>query len=215
MARLYAFDLSPFIQNNGWERLLPYLSPRRRDRALSINSGADAARCAAVGFALSRALDDEGIPTEHRIFSENEYGKPYFTGAQNVCFSLSHSGNWAVCAVGASPLGVDIELPRCTMTIAKRFFHPGEFEYVSSQSPERQPDILARLWTLKEAYSKALGTGFHTDPRSFCIELFDGKSKISGVSDCNLYEFRLGEYYLALCSQETECELQQIYFEQA
>ena len=56
-----------------------------------------------------------------------EGGKPYLVSEPGVHFSLSHSGDWAVCAIGDHPLGVDIE--KCEPgrpDIASRFFHRDE-----------------------------------------------------------------------------------------
>ena len=70
-------------------------------------------------------------------------------------FNISHSGKYAVCAVSDVPVGIDIE----EMTDFKRrerymLFSKEESDYVNeAESTER----FYTLWTMKEAYIKAVG----------------------------------------------------------
>lgn len=83
-----------------------------------------------------------------------EHGKPYLAD-HRAAFNLSHSGDWAVCAVGACAVGIDLErlrdFPRYRR-VAKRYFSPSEKE---------PPDLATffRLWVEKEAYMKLCGRG--------------------------------------------------------
>ena len=49
-----------------------------------------------------------GISPDKINFTLNEHGKPYAAGL-DVHFSISHSGNYAVCAVSDKEIGVDVE----------------------------------------------------------------------------------------------------------
>jgi 4'-phosphopantetheinyl transferase len=63
--------------------------------------------------------------------------------------------------IGSARVGVDIEaLPTraAAAEVAERL-HPEERLEVLSAAPARQAEIFARVWTRKEAYLKALGTG--------------------------------------------------------
>lgn len=82
----------------------------------------------------------------------SENGKPEL----DFCFfNISHSGKYAVCAVSDRPVGIDIE----EMSDFKRrerymLFSKEESDYVNAvQTPER----FYTLWTMKEAYIKAIG----------------------------------------------------------
>jgi 4'-phosphopantetheinyl transferase len=102
------------------------------------------------------------IAPENLLFEYTPKGKPFLTQG-NISFSLSHSGHWAVLAVGQQDwLGVDIEVSRSTRDlpgIAQGFFHPDEFKQLTLMPVVEQADYFYRLWTLKEAFFKALGTG--------------------------------------------------------
>jgi 4'-phosphopantetheinyl transferase len=73
-----------------------------------------------------------------------------------------------VCAFGLSVVGVDIELVRpIDIRLVKRVCTANEYEYVLGSHMQEfgmitDVDVLRRffeIWTLKEAYFKALGTG--------------------------------------------------------
>ncbi|MBW1603876.1 4'-phosphopantetheinyl transferase superfamily protein [Streptomyces sp. JJ66] len=77
-------------------------------------------------------------------------------------FSLSHSGDLALLAFGAAPVGVDVEAvpePAVVAELAGRL-HPRE---TAGPEAERAASF-ARLWVRKEAYLKGLGVGLARDP---------------------------------------------------
>jgi 4'-phosphopantetheinyl transferase len=42
-------------------------------------------------------------------FTLDRFGKPYLEGQSGMHFNLSHAGDWIVCAVDSSPIGIDVE----------------------------------------------------------------------------------------------------------
>ena len=209
MAHLYLLNLTPYFAG-GWRALLEEMSPQRRQQALSCRQEADRVRSAGAGWLLCHALEREGIAREEQKFSENPWGKPELLSADAVHFSLSHSGPWAVCAVGSSPLGVDIESPRCTLPMAQRFFHPREAAFAAALPPQRQAQALCRLWTAKEACCKAAGQGFSLPMSSFCVELTPAGARLAGFLPdqprWNLHEYDLAPYRMCLCTTEARPE---------
>lgn len=95
-------------------------------------------------------------------FARTEQGKPFIPNSK-IHFSLSHSGHWALLAVANTPLlGVDIEANRRVRditSIAERYYHPQEYTQLCTLAADLQSDYFYRLWTLKEAFLKAMGTG--------------------------------------------------------
>ncbi|MDO3387817.1 4'-phosphopantetheinyl transferase superfamily protein [Gilvimarinus sp. SDUM040013] len=90
-------------------------------------------------------------------------GKPFLPHQTNQHFNLSHSGDWlAIILSQAGPVGIDIESPRKSrdlMAIARHYFHPREIEHMATLNGAEQHKEFYRLWTLKEAFFKARGTG--------------------------------------------------------
>ena len=58
-------------------------------------------------------------------------------------------------------LGVDIEAldKRVSLPVARRYFSAREVSALDALAPEARPRRFLRLWTLKEAYLKAVGEG--------------------------------------------------------
>lgn len=81
-------------------------------------------------------------------------------------FSLSHSGDYCVVAVGSSALGVDIErirdVPQMS-EIAGRHFTPDEFRQIAASSGIKRQEAFFASWTRREAVAKALGCGLGGD----------------------------------------------------
>jgi len=76
-------------------------------------------------------------------------GKPYLDGVP-FCFNLSHSGDYVVCALSDTAVGVDIEkIVPISLKVMRRFLSPNAF------SPVEQ----MRLWTRYESYGKMVGIG--------------------------------------------------------
>jgi 4'-phosphopantetheinyl transferase len=106
-----------------------------------------------------------GSRAEAVRFTQNRYGKPELAPGvtdQPVRFTLSHTGELAVCAVTlAHDIGVDVEhLERpVNLSIANRFFSNQEAEAISRVDASLKQPLFFRFWTLKEAYAKATGRG--------------------------------------------------------
>ena len=193
MTRLYALNVTGL----DWQKILPSLPPHRQEKVQKCSKEAAKARSTGAGWLLQYALEQAGV--EDPSFAETALGKPYLENYPHIHFSLSHSGPWVVCAVGDAPLGVDVEQPRCTMAIAKRFFCPEELPRTEDK------DFLLRLWTAKEAFVKALGGGLTIPLDSFRVILGNQEAvleqKLSPLP-YKLQEFLLGECRVCLCATE-------------
>ncbi len=150
-------------------------------------------RNAALGaeLLLRHALDRLGI--RKLAYSYGEAGKPYLAGADGVFFSLSHSGNYALCAVSDGEIGADIETVRSVdLKIAKRFFCRSEFEDIAAQETEEaKQERFFRYWTLKESFLKAVGCGLR-EPMDACEVVL--RDEISVVQKIDPRSFSFREY---------------------
>lgn len=79
---------------------------------------------------------------------KTEKGKPYFSDDPNVFFSLSHTDNYVMCAIGKSPVGCDIQNVR-----------PVSAKTVQRACIEKELECFSffQLWTLKESWIKLNG----------------------------------------------------------
>jgi 4'-phosphopantetheinyl transferase len=92
--------------------------------------------------------------------------------------SLSHTAGFVACAVSSCErIGVDVEAtdrPVAHLEIARTFFSSAELSDLISVPPAQQKDRFFDLWTLKEAYAKARGLGFHLPLNEFSIRVAPG-----------------------------------------
>jgi 4'-phosphopantetheinyl transferase len=99
------------------------------------------------------------ISPEKIEFVYSKRGKPSINS--HLQFNLSHSDEMAVCGLTlTSRIGVDLEKMRSMKdlnSLTKRFFCAKEHELIE-KSVEKEK-LFFQLWTAKEAYLKALGTG--------------------------------------------------------
>lgn len=95
---------------------------------------------------------------------KNEKKKPFFLNPdlKDIDLSISHTNNWLCCAIyNEQQIGLDIERidRKANLNLAARYFAKEEISYL--QSEEATKACFIRLWTLKEAYGKALGVGIN------------------------------------------------------
>ena len=60
-----------------------------------------------MGMQEQYGLDGEKITIER-----NAHGKPYLPGHPQICFNISHSGEYAACAFASIPIGMDLQQHR-------------------------------------------------------------------------------------------------------
>ncbi|MFD7259934.1 4'-phosphopantetheinyl transferase family protein [Streptomyces sp. NPDC059874] len=105
-------------------------------------------------------------------------GRPYIRGMSQIDLSLSHTED--LIAVGISRIGrigVDVEPAGRRMSyelLKDRVCIPAESVELDRMTPDRQAAEMLRLWTLKEAYTKALGQGLRLGFTEFGFGLADG-----------------------------------------
>jgi len=202
MICLYVMSLADFPTQS----VLPLLSPLRQQRIATCRRPQDAAALAGAGWLLRQALQQWGVEPHRQILTQNPWGKPQLAETALPQFSLSHGGGWAVCAVSDTPVGVDVEAPRCTMAVAKRWFHENEIRAAEALPQAQQADALLRIWTAKEAFLKALGRGLTLPLDSFVVRLDDdGALLLQSYSDepWQLHEYTLDGARICLCTTES------------
>ncbi len=185
-------DPGNFTKN---EQLLTKISPERRERIDRMKLPRKKTISLVTELLIrNEILKATGIDRGAVEFSYNEYGKPLLKGG-GYFFSVSHSGDLVAFAGANSPVGVDIQIvQRADYRLAERFFTKEEYDAIcAAPSSERE---FFRIWTLKEAYVKLLGTGMSTPFNSFSV-LTEEFAGISRTED-------LGDFVLSVCSHDPE-----------
>jgi 4'-phosphopantetheinyl transferase len=108
-------------------------------------------------------------------FCYNEHGKPEidFPTSTPINFNLSHSGEKAVIAVSWNRrVGIDLNhlgQTRDWPPIVKRSFSSAEQEALLQVPEAEKQTVFYRVWSQKEAYTKALGAGFTYGFQNFTV----------------------------------------------
>lgn len=163
------------------------LSADERERAGRFRFSRDRTRYVLAHVALRRILAEAtGTPPHRLAFVIGPQGKPALVGPGGPHFNLSHSDELAVLAVStAGPLGVDVEAVRPIPefdTVAEAHFSPAELDALRALPPGEREHGFYRLWTRKEAYLKAIGTGLSHPLHGFTVNIDHAHSRIVDVA---------------------------------
>lgn len=142
-------------------------------RLSSFRRVADRARFAATRAALRHRLGAWlGLPPRAVPLIIDAHGKPRLAG-DKIWFSLAHAGRCGFIAMSPTwPVGIDVEaaLPdRPLAPLVDIAFSPDEGRRWAAAPEHERAALFLAIWTAKEAFLKAIGTGFLVDPREVTL----------------------------------------------
>lgn len=192
MVQIYLMHTELLQEQALYRKLLESCSEERRKRAEQLFWEEDRCRSVAASALLDCALRSRGVREKTVRYAFGPAGKPVISGLPGFHFSLSHSGDMAMCAVSDREIGADLQKNRPVSDRVKRRFF--------SQREQESSDLL-RLWTMKESYGKLTGEGISVmgDTEILTdrpVELLrNGKRQ-----PLSFFEKKLNDvYYLATC----------------
>lgn len=187
------------------ERNRALLTPERAEMLFS-RPVADQRRSVAALWLLSCQLENRNISCPQPLaFCYGAEGKPALASCPNIQFNLSHSGNWAVCALCTAPVpvGVDIQRVKRISPRLQRHFSTAEQELLRDCPPLEQDRMMIQFWCLKEAYCKCTGRGLRVPLNRASFTLCPVSIDRPGFAAA-LPDFPDEDYQLALCAQTEE-----------
>jgi 4'-phosphopantetheinyl transferase len=145
-----------------WRDLLAWLSPDECRRMERFGSATMRVRYligrASLRRLLGRAL---GVAPVDVALERGPRGRPQLGGQQHLDFNVSHTGDVALIAISREGrIGVDLERSDRAINstgVARKFLTARERESFASWDPDAARRRILRLWTCKEALSKATG----------------------------------------------------------
>ena len=190
---------------------LKLLSPFRQQKIAILRHDKDKNRSLAAGLLLDHALEAYGLQERSVEYELGEWGKPVLKYHPEICFSLSHSGDYAICTIGDKPVGNDIErIKEGRLKVANRFFAKEELSWLyEAEREEAQTWRMFRLWTMKESFLKAVGRGMSLPLQDFSIHMDEesGRARVRHSVDAKYYHLReyreIAGYCTAVCVQES------------
>ncbi|MEA5134802.1 MAG: 4'-phosphopantetheinyl transferase superfamily protein [Candidatus Fimivivens sp.] len=178
-------------------RIMALSLPERRKKAQVMRNEKIKASSLAAGLLLKYGLQQCGVVDYNICYAKN--GKPYLNG-YDLCFSLSHSGDYAACIIDNKPVGVDIQkIVAVSQRAVLRFCTEVERQSLNDSCNYRR-DVI-RLWALKESWLKATGKNA-SDMFNASFTLHeDGTADGPEGFKYRLYE-SIPDYILAVCERE-------------
>ncbi|WP_157462003.1 4'-phosphopantetheinyl transferase family protein [Chitinimonas koreensis] len=172
---------------------------------------------ALVRTVLSRYAD---VAPGDWVFSRNAHGKPAVAGPDRpgcagLSFNVSHAAGLVVMAVGRDTrIGVDVEsLDRpIGAAVVGRVLTADEAKALCALPAEQRGRRFVELWTLKESWLKAIGTGLDVPPRRMefafveraLIQAKFDESLIETIGNWQFLQFMMGGSRLvAICTDQT------------
>ncbi|MBR0166725.1 MAG: 4'-phosphopantetheinyl transferase superfamily protein [Prevotella sp.] len=147
------------------EAALEEISEQRREQALKFRHEQGRRLCVLAYQLLKQGLREAYGITENPVFEYNEHGKPSIVSHPEIFFNLSHCKEAVVCVIHDQPVGIDVESIREYKEGLVRYTM-NEEEIRQIESAERREKAFIRLWTMKEATMKLIGTGISNDMKT-------------------------------------------------
>ena len=147
-------DVAPLAAPGALDDALSRLSHYRRDKTLRYRFERGKMLSAGAGLLLDDMLMGRGLRERDMRYVEGEHGKPSLEQYPHLHFSLSHSGTLVV----ARESLVNYTLSDDEKAMLRAL-----------DGPDAQNAYFTQLWTLKECYAKATGTGLTHDFPSFAV----------------------------------------------
>lgn len=178
-------------------RALNAVSAERRARVLSFAKEEDRQRSLCAGLALDACLQTVGLREAQVPLLHTASGKPQLAEKTPWQVNVSHSGQWAVCAMDTAAVGIDVEQirPVRCLPLARRWFSAAETAWLEAQSPTNRPAAFFRLWAAKESVLKAQGVGLQHLSRTTVLE----NGRLVPPPPWRLREYALAGYCLTVC----------------
>jgi len=150
------------------------ISEQRRQQALKFRHEQGRRTSVLAYLLLKQALREGYGITANPLFEYGEHGKPAIIGHPEIHFSLSHCRDAVACAVGSRPVGIDVESIReYKEPLARYTMNDDELgQIVAAPRPEV---AFIRLWTMKEAALKQIGTGISNELKTVLTDHADLK----------------------------------------
>lgn len=210
MIKVIYMDTNIFENNELYEKALSLVSKDRKERISNFKTINPARLSLGAGLLLHIALRENGLDEFINTLCYEPYGKPYFKDI-NFHFSLSHSGKYAICAYGTTPLGIDLQKTSGKIKHVNRILSDKEKDFLSPLNTSQKTELFFRLWVRKESLIKWDGRGLRLplDTLSFVDDHAISDSILFEEKELHFIEVKslLPEYALCICSEEKEASI--------
>ncbi len=164
-------------------RLAAVLAPAERARAARFGAAALRDRYVVGRGMLRHVLGTRlALPPQHVDIRRGPRGRPYVAGVAGLDFNISHTGGFALIGMAsAGRIGVDVEHESRVLNVAgvaRKFMAASEQAMLETLDPDTRRRTLLRIWTCKEAMSKATGEALSAPFRRIAIALDGADARV-------------------------------------
>jgi len=149
------------------------VSLERQARIARFHRQEDAIRSLVAELLVRQAIKQfRQIPDNKINFVLNAFGKPVLQEDPTFHYNITHSGDWVLCAISDSDVGIDIEkMIPLDLQIAVHYFTELEQRYIFAAETVNESRLsrFYEIWTLKESYIKAVGEGLSLSLLKFSV----------------------------------------------
>lgn len=150
-------------------------------------------------------LLSEGLRLErdiHLVKEEivyNAWGKPLLKYHKNDFFNISHCKNYIACVIShGEQVGIDIEeISDFSYITARKVCNQDELQSIEKSHDTNR--TFYRLWTLKESYIKALGTGVSYPMKKANFNIVNRKEVRTKLQNCSFLLLENKNYTASVC----------------
>lgn len=201
MEAVYEYRIKELHQSRA-EKLTQYKMTDDRIRGLTAGLLLEHGLCEYIKENNLRPIEREQDGRLKIEYGYKENGKPFLKAYPEIHFSLSHSGDLVVLAIGDKEIGIDVQQWKGYQDkIAKRFYHANEKERLEHCEPKSREELFYRFWCIKEAYIKYTGRGIGQELDGFYTdEAFEKVYDAQGtfLAECMCLDFERKKYQAAM-----------------
>lgn len=222
--RIYICSIEELTDAASYDAASLKIEPNRKEKLTHIKKEADKRRCVGAGLLLNYVLyqfrsfpaaKEENCaqivlqevsikelleaPTQEYRCQKKENGKPFLAEEENFFFSLSHSGDYVLCAEAPFEIGADLQL--CEKEVkpgmAQKLLTEREYEAYTALPELEQKKAFYFAWTIKESGCKLTGKGL--------AQVFDHMEILWGEKKLLFSEENSSAVFFAGCWKENYC----------
>ncbi|MCI8300013.1 MAG: 4'-phosphopantetheinyl transferase superfamily protein [Lachnospiraceae bacterium] len=189
------------------------LSDKRRRKIAGYRMKKDQMLSLGAGILIDKGLQNFGLREAKVRIAEGMYGKPYFPDYPDIHFNVSHSEQMVIAVFADIEVGCDIEYTDAIdLKLAEKFFCRSEYEFIMKHQNQERKEAFYRIWTMKESFMKAVGSGMMLPMNEFYIKIgrqIQVEQRFNN-EEYGIEDWKEGEYHAAFCwnrgKKVTVCE---------
>ncbi|TAL76868.1 MAG: 4'-phosphopantetheinyl transferase superfamily protein [Beijerinckiaceae bacterium] len=188
------------------------LPPNMEDRARAMTYGEAArerflSRRAVLRQLLAARL---GCPVESVAVGTDDFGAPRLSAPLTRVphfLSISARGAFAAFAIAERPIGIDIEILGEPEPVPQDALHADEAARLMALNEAGRHEAFLEIWTVKEAYFKALRTGLAREPNEVktqrgpdaTVYIIDRGAQVAAQATLHKFRRRVSTTIIAAC----------------